>query len=129
MPVAITCAIIVSFAIGAFFSVSYTVPSQMAAEENAKTGACASSMYFAVQGLFEAISASLATQVILLAIRTLGGTAEGDGPLMKFFPLFVAAFTMTAFARAIFLPKSIGLLGKESKKEIKEAPVASNVAE
>lgn len=131
MPVAIVCAIIVSFAIGAFFSVSYTVPSQMAAEENAKTGACASSMYFAVQGLFEAISASLATQVILLAIRTLGGSEEVDGPLMKFFPLFVAAFTMIAFVMAIFLPKSIGLLGKETKKskEIEEASVASSIAE
>jgi len=129
MPVAIACAIIVSFAIGAFFSITYTVPSQMAAEENAKTGACASSMYFAVQGLFEAISASLATQVILLFIRTFGGSEETSGPLMKFFPLFVAAFTMLAFVMAIFLPKSIGLLGKESKKEIEEAPVASSIAE
>lgn len=132
MPVAIACAIIVSFAIGAFFSVSYTVPSQMAAEENARTGACASSMYFAVQGLFEAISASLATQVILLFIRTFGGSGESSGPLMKFFPLFVAAFTMIAFVMAAFLPKSIAILGKETKKKAEkeeEALASVGVAE
>ncbi|MBO6061867.1 MAG: MFS transporter, partial [Clostridia bacterium] len=41
--------IIASFAIGAFFSITYTVPAQLAAEENARSGICASSMYFAIQ--------------------------------------------------------------------------------
>lgn len=118
LPFAILCAIIVSFAIGAFFSVSYTVPSQLAAEENKKHGKdVASSMYFAVQGVFEAISASLATQVILVAVRTLGGNENGAaGPLMKFFPLIVSGFCMAAFFMAFFLPRSISRIGSADEE-------------
>lgn len=106
MPLAIGCAVIVSFAIGAFFSVTYTVPAQLAAEENKKGVVCASSMYFAVQGLFEGMSASLATQVILVAIR----------PIVKFLPFMVSGFCMLAFLLAFFLPRSIALIGKERKE-------------
>lgn len=117
LPIAIMCAIIVSFAIGAFFSISYTVPSQLAADENQKMGAPVSStMYFAVQGLAEAISASLATQVLLVFIRTFASGSETEtGPLVKFFPFFVSAFCMIAFVMAFFLPKSISSIGKEKK--------------
>ncbi len=119
MPVAIACAIIVSFAIGAFFSISYTVPAQLAAEENERAGAAvASTMFFAVQGLAEAISASLATQVLLVFIRTFAqNNAESAGPLVKFFPVIVAAFCMIAFVMAFFLPRNIAVIGKESKKD------------
>ncbi len=113
---AIFCAIIVSFSIGAFFSITYTIPSQLAAEENAKTGVCASSMYFAVQGLFEAISASLATQVILVVMRTFNAGETESGPLVKFIPIVVAGFCMIAFFMAFFLPESIARLGKENKE-------------
>jgi Na+/melibiose symporter-like transporter len=53
LPLAIFCGVLVSFAIGAFFSVSYTVPSFLAAEESKRIGRNISSMYFAIQGLFE----------------------------------------------------------------------------
>ena len=116
MPVAIGCAIIVSFAIGAFFSITYTVPSQLAADMNKELGAeITSTMYFAVQGLAEAISASLATQVILVFIRTFASSETSAGPLMTMFPLIVAAFCMIAFIMAFFLPKSISLIGKERR--------------
>lgn len=118
MLFAIGCALIVSFAIGAFFSITYTVPSQLASEENLKGEVCASSMYFSIQGLFEAISASLATQVILVGIRySFGGNAdtETSGELMKFFPLFVSGFCMIAFIMAFFLPKTMAFMGKENK--------------
>lgn len=124
LPLAIGCAIVVSFAIGAFFSITYTVPAQLAAEENETGTVCASTMYFAVQGLFEAISASLATQVFLIAIRMIGGgvkDASGEitqeGALMDFFPLFVAGFCMLAFLMTYFLPRSISRLGKINKSE------------
>jgi MFS family permease len=107
MPFAIFCAIIVSFAIGAFFSITYTVPAEMAAEANKNGTVTASTMYFAVQGLFEAISASIATQVILILIR----------PIVGFLPLMVAAFTMSAFFMAFFLPKSIAKLGLEKPEK------------
>ena len=118
MPVAIGCALIVSFAIGAFFSITYTVPSQLAAEQNLKSEVCASTMYFAVQGLFEAISASLATQVILVGIRyAFGGNKETEtsGGLMQFFPLFVAGFCMIAFVMTFFLPRTVAYMGKKNK--------------
>jgi MFS family permease len=117
-PLAIACALIVSFSIGAFFSITYTVPAQLASEENEKSNVCASSMYFAVQGLFEAVSAALATQAILTGIRTLF-TPEGAemGALMKFFPFFVAGFCMIAFVMAFFLPKSMAYIGKKDKTE------------
>ena len=120
VPFAILCAVIVSFAIGAFFSITYTVPSQLAYDENKTSKVCASTMYFAVQGLFEAISASLATQVILIAIRVIGGgEKEGEvtGPLMNFFPLFIAFFCMAAFVMAFFLSKRMSIMGKVEKKQ------------
>ena len=103
--VAILCGIIVSFAIGAFFSVSYTVPSHLAAEENKKSGICASSMYFAVQGLFEGISAGTATGLILVYLKT----AE----LVRYMTLIVTGFCLIAFVLAFLLPKSIALIGKQ----------------
>ena len=114
LPLAIGCAIIVSFAIGAFFSITYQVPSQMAADQNKKGEVCASTMYFAVQGLFEAVSAAFAAQVVLVFIRTFGGA---DAPLVKFFPVIVAAFCMIAFGMSFFLKKNVSLIGKENKED------------
>ena len=87
MPIAIGCAIIVSFAIGAFFSITYTVPAQLACEQNQTSEVCASSMFFAVQGLFEAVSAAFATQIVLIGIRTgftFESSAEAVSPVMGF---------------------------------------------
>ncbi len=106
-PVAILCGLIVSLAMGTFFSVTYTIPAQLAAEENARTGICASSMYFAVQGLFEAVAAGLATGPMLVFLK------ENNG--IPYMTLIIAIACMTAFVMAFFLPKSIALLGKETK--------------
>ena len=105
LPIAIGCGIIVSFAIGAFFSVTYTVPAHLAAVENQKGSICTSSMYFAVQGLFEGISAGIATGLILVYLKQQG--------LISIMTILVAAFCMIAFVLAFFLPKSIAKLGKE----------------
>lgn len=105
LPVAMCCGVIVSFAIGAFFSVTYTVPAHMAAEANKKGSICTSSMYFAVQGLFEGVAAGIATGVILVFLKQNG--------LISIMTILVAAFCMAAFVMAFFLPKSIAKLGKE----------------
>lgn len=102
---AMGCGVIVSFAIGAFFSVTYTVPAHLAAEENKKSGICASSMYFAVQGLFEGIATGFATGIVLVFLKQKG--------LISIMTILVAAFCMAAFVLAFFLPKSIAQLGKE----------------
>ncbi len=107
LPFAIFCGIIVSFSIGAFFSITYTIPSQMAADYTEKTGISAATMYFAVQGLFEAVSAGIASGVILVFFKQNG--------LVPFITLAVAFFCMAAFVMAFFLPKSVALIGKENK--------------
>ncbi len=103
-PGAIVCALIVSLAIGAFFSISYTVPSARAAsrvEENKS----ASSMYFAIQGLAEGISAGLAGGVILVWLK------QSDN--IPWLTVIVAAFCMLACGLSFTLPKEMTLLGKD----------------
>lgn len=104
-PIAICCGVIVSFAIGAFFSITYTVPAHLAAEENKRGSICTSSMYFAVQGLFEGIAAGIATGFILVWLK--------QTQMISIMTILVAAFCMVAFVLAFFLPKSISKLGKE----------------
>lgn len=103
--------LITSFAVGAFFSISYTVPSQLAAEVNEKTGICASSMYFAVEGLFEGVSAGLASGVVLVWLK------EHDAA--SYITIIVAAACMAAFVMAFFLPENIRVMGKTNKLDKK----------
>ena len=108
-PVALVCGLIVSLAMGTFFSITYTVPSQLAAEENARTGICASSMYFAVQGLFEGVAAGLASGPMLVFLKQHNG--------VPYMTLIIAVACMTAFVLACFLPKSMATMGMEKKPE------------
>lgn len=103
-PFAILCGVIASFAIGAFFSITYTVPANLAAEANERTGKCASSMFFAVQGLFEGVSAGIASGVILVAIKQYNKA--------QWITVIVAVFCMLACFMACFLPKSMAKMGK-----------------
>ncbi len=104
-PYAILCSLIASFSIGSFFSVTYTVPSQCAANR-IDGGESASSMYFAVQGLFEGASAGLASGVVLVFLKQYKG-----GALVPFLTLIVAFCCMTAFFLSFMLPKSISWIG------------------
>ena len=112
---AMGCGVIVSFAIGAFFSVSYTIPSQLAAEENKKGIVCASSMFFAVQGLFEGVSAGIATGPILVFLKETQNT--------QWTTIVVAGLCMIAFVMAFFLPKSVANIGKEEASAPAEKPL------
>ena len=106
-PYAIMCSLIASFSIGSFFSVTYTVPSQCAANR-VDGGDSASSMYFAIQGLFEGASAGLASGVILVFLKEHQG-----GAWIPFLTLIVAFFCMAAFFLSFLLPKSISQIGKK----------------
>ena len=109
-PYAIMCSLIASFAIGSFFAVTYTVPSQCAA--NRIDGSeSASSMYFAVQGLFEGASAGLASGVVLVFLKQYKG-----GALVPFLTLIVAFCCMAAFFLSFLLPKKISMIGKHSNQ-------------
>lgn len=101
---AIGCSLIVSFAIGTFFSVIYTVPSQCAAYR-VDGGETASSMYFAVQGLFEGASAGLASGALLVYMK--------QNDLISWLTVVVAGLCMIAFVFSFFLPKSILKIGKQ----------------
>lgn len=105
-PFAIACSLIVSFSIGAFFSVTYTVPSQRAAarkEENET----ASSMYFAIQGLFEGASTGVASGLILVFLKQNGYVSS--------LTVIVAVACMIAFGMSFFFPKSISQIGKQKQ--------------
>jgi MFS family permease len=102
-PFAIGCSLIVSFAIGSFFSVTYTVPSQRAAMRKEEQES-ASSMYYAIQGLFEGASAGFASGVVLVFLKQNG--------YVSYLTIIVAVACMTAFVLSFFLPKSITQIGK-----------------
>lgn len=59
-----------SFSIGAFFTVPYAIPSQIAAEEAQATGVNRCGMYFAVQGFVNQIVGALAGSVVLVNLLT-----------------------------------------------------------
>ena len=103
---AIICALITSFSIGSFFSVTYSIPSQLAQEEENKTGMPVATMYFAIQGLFGAVAAGLAQGPILVTLKQKGW--------VPYLTVVVAVFCMLAFVIAIFLPKHIKQQGKQN---------------
>lgn len=106
-PYAIFCSLIASFSIGSFFSVTYTVPSQCAANRIGN-GDTASSMYFAVQGLFEGAASGLASGVILVFLKQYQG-----GALVPYLTLIVSFCCMAAFFLSFLLPQSISQIGKK----------------
>lgn len=105
-PFAIGCSLLVSFAIGAFFSVTYTVPSHRAALRKTE-GDTASSMYFAIQGLFEGASAGLGSGVVLVFLKENG--------YVSIMTVISAVLCMTAFAMSYFLPKTVSMIGKQEQ--------------
>ena len=107
--VAMVGGVFVSFAIGAFFSVTYTVPTHLAQREREEKGHSVASMYFAVQGLFEGVSAGLATGVMLTALKS-----EDMIGNISYLPIIVAAACMTAFCMSFAFPKVIAHMGKQS---------------
>ena len=66
-------------------------------------------MYFAVQGLFEGVSAGIASGVVLVYLKQSGHVDT--------LTCIVAAACIAALIIAFFMPKSIALIGKEKKGE------------
>ena len=97
--------ILVSFALGAFFSITYTVPTQLAHREMQLKGISVSSMYFAIQGLFEGIAAGIATGIILVTLKA--------NDVISLLPLIVMACCGIAFAVSFAFKKELAFLGQE----------------
>lgn len=101
--------LISSFSVGALFAVAYSVPSQLAAEDEARTGITRSAMYFAVQGLFAGVASGIATGIVLVVLKQYGG--------MSYLTLISAIAMAVSLAGTWLLPHSIARLGKKEKTE------------
>ena len=96
-----------SFGIGAMFSVAYSVPSELAAEEEKKTGISNAAMYFAVQGLFSGVASGIGGQAMLTLLKTKN--------IVRYMTPICAAAVLVAFALTFMLPRSIQDMGKKNK--------------
>ncbi|MBR2974266.1 MAG: DUF1538 family protein, partial [Clostridia bacterium] len=105
--IAICGGVFVSFALGSFFSITYTVPTFLASRELELSGNSVSSMYFAVQGLFEGVAAGIGTGIILVALKS--------HDVIQLLPIIVATCAMLAFAMSFFFAKHLANMGKEEK--------------
>ena len=105
--IAIFGGILVSFSLGSFFSVPYTVPSHLAQVEFNRSGNGVASMYFAVDGLFGGVASGIATGVILVALKSINN--------ISLLPIIVIICMMTAFCLTFFLPNTIKNIGKGEK--------------
>ena len=103
--IAILGGIFVSFSLGAFFSITYIVPTNLAARELAINGNSVSGMYFAVQGLFEGIAAGIATGGILVALK--------HYDVIYLLPVVVIICCAIAFVMSFFFPREIKLMSKD----------------
>lgn len=110
--IAILGGIFVSFALGSFFSITYTVPTYLARRELETKGTDVASMYFAVQGLFEGVAAGIATGFILVTLK--------DQKAIDLLPIIVCGVSMIAFVMSFFLPKVVSLMGQKTKEEGKK---------
>ncbi len=116
----VVCGIMCSFSIGAFFSVAYSIPSQLAADDEKRTGVKHSAMYFAVQGLFAGVSTGIATGVVLTALKQnsqLEGSAGASGA-MTYLTLICGVACLIACALTWILPKSVNLMGKTGENPV-----------
>ena len=109
--VALFGGIFISFAIGAFFSVTYTVPTHLAQIEFETTGKTIATMLFAVQGVFEGIASGIATGVILVTLK--------NYDKISLLPIIVTVCCMTAFFMSFAFPKIIATLGQKQEAKIK----------
>ena len=94
-----------SFSIGALFAVAYSVPAQLAAEEEKRTGISNSAMYFAVQGLFSGVASGIGGQAVLTFMKT--------QDIVLYMTLVCALAMLVSFALTFLLPKSVQNMGKE----------------
>lgn len=105
--VAVLGGIFISFSIGAFFSITYSVPSNIAELEYQRTGKTVSAMYFAVQGVFEGIAAGIATGIILVALKHFD--------CIWLLPIIASLTCIIGFIMSYKFNQDISLMGKEKE--------------
>ena len=93
---------------GSFFSVGYTIPSNIACNETLKTGVSHPAMYFAVQGLIEGVVTAISTGLVW--------TNLVGAELMWVVPFIIIGTCVLSIALTPLLPKEI----KYACKKIRE---------
>lgn len=108
--IAVFGGIFISFSLGAFFSITYIVPTNLAKRELEKSGNSVSGMYFAVQGMFEGIASGIGTGLILVALK--------DHDVIYLLPVVVIVCCIVALVMSFFFPDEIRYMSKnvEMKK-------------
>jgi MFS family permease len=91
--VGILAGVIASFSIGAFFTIPYAFPAQIAAMDAKETGKDRAGMFFAVQGLINQFVGSLAGSILALLLTWRFGVVV-IGPLVAV--IMVVAFFLFA---------------------------------
>jgi GPH family glycoside/pentoside/hexuronide:cation symporter len=91
MTLGIIYGVISSFSVGAFFTIPYAFPAQIAAIDAQKTGKNRAGMYFAVQGLINQFVGSLAGSVLTLLLTWEYGVVV-IGPLTGLFCILAFFF-------------------------------------
>ena len=114
MILGMVCGVCSSFSIGAMFAVAYSIPSQLAADDEKKTGRSHAAMYFAVQGLFSGIASGIGGTALLTLLKK---TELWEHKSTFYITVAAAIAALIAFGLAFLLPKSISELGKEKKVE------------
>lgn len=110
-----------SFSIGSMFAVAYSIPSQLAADEEQETGRSHSAMYFAVQGLFAGVSTGIATGLVLTALKKASEQVTDGGMSPIWFMTAISAGAMIiALILTRFLPESLKTLGIRKAENTKE---------
>lgn len=106
-----------SFSIGAMFAVSYSIPAQLAADEEKEKGRSHAAMYFAVQGLFAGVATGIATGIVLTALKKGSElvTDESMSPIWLMTAISALA-TLVALVLSRWLPKSLMKMGLEEKE-------------
>ena len=117
----VICGVIASFSVGAMFAVSYSIPSKLAADDEAETGISHSAMYFAVQGLFAGVASGLGGATVLTVLKS---NMLFDRPATFYITLIAAIACLIAFGLVYILPKSLRTLGKEEPETNTEEAVA-----
>ena len=91
----------------------------MAAEELEATGKSHPSMYFAMQGFFNAIVAAISTSIVWLNIKELVVNGELNFGV-HLMPYIVAGACVISILLAFLLPKSFNRLGREENVKLSE---------
>ncbi|MBR5448705.1 MAG: MFS transporter [Clostridia bacterium] len=102
--IAVFGGIFISFSLGAFFSITYIVPTNLAQRELELNNNSVSPMFFAVQGVFEGVAAGIATGPILTLLK--------DKDVIYLLPIVVIVFCIIAFVMSFFFPDEIKYMSK-----------------